>query len=133
MSHFLYQALLVAGGSAAGGLARWLLGLAAVALFGTGFPWGTLLINLTGCLFLGWLWAVLGGRVPPSGDDQRLLFAVGFCGAYTTFSTFSLEADALLKRGSGLLGWVYIAASVILGLLAVRLGIWLGQGPPPAA
>jgi CrcB protein len=126
---FLVKALLVAGGSAAGGLARWLLGQASAALFGEAFPWGTLIINLTGCLFLGWFGTLLFDGLVPHHEELKLLLAVGFCGAYTTFSTFEYEADTFLKKGDGTLGILYIAASVVLGLLAIRLGIILARQP----
>jgi CrcB protein len=129
MSRFLFQALLVAGGSAAGGLARWLVGMGAAHVLGTGFPWGTFLINLSGCLALGWLGTLLADRLLPASEEVRLLLAVGFCGAYTTFSTFEYEADSLFKKGDGTLATLYIGLSVVLGLLAVRLGVILARQP----
>jgi CrcB protein len=123
---------LVAFGSALGGLARWGLGLAVARLFGTAFPWGTFLINITGCLFLGWFATLLGDRLLPGigwldADDLRLMVAVGFTGAYTTFSTFEFEADGMLKEGDGFAGLTYIFGSVFLGLVAVRLGVLLAR------
>jgi CrcB protein len=129
MTQFLYHAFLVAAGSAVGGLARWLIGMAAAALFGTSFPWGTLIINLSGCLFLGWLGTLLADRVLPGADEVRLILAVGFCGAYTTFSTFEQEADQLFKDSDGTLGLLYLGASVFLGLMAIRLGVYLARHP----
>jgi CrcB protein len=127
MTRFFYHAFLVAAGSAAGGLTRWLVGMGAAALFGTSFPWGTLIINLSGCVFLGWLGTLLADRLLPGADEVRLLLAVGFCGAYTTFSTFEYEADKLFKDGDGTLGLLYLGASVFLGLLAIRLGVFLAR------
>jgi CrcB protein len=127
------QIILVALGSAAGGLARWGVAIGAGRLLGTAFPWGTFLINLTGCLFLGWFTTALSDRLFPSestwlrSDDLRLMIAVGFTGAYTTFSTFEYETDRLLRDGDGLLGMAYIFASVLLGLLALRCGIGLAR------
>src|SRR5262245_21170986 len=103
----------------------------AARLCGTAFPWGTFFINVLGSLFLGWFMTVLSERfVPGEGswlrpDDLRLLLAVGFTGAFTTFSTFEYEADELLRDGEGLKGTIYLLASVTVGLLAVRLGIAL--------
>ncbi len=99
---------------------------------GNGFPWGTLFINLSGSLFLGWFATVLTERLPNLGgrihpDDLRLTVAVGFTGAYTTFSTYELESQKLLADGKGLLAMTYLFGSVILGLLAVGLGVFLAR------
>ncbi len=129
----LMQIALVSVGSAAGGLARWGITLAASRWLGTAFPWGTLLINISGSLFLGWFSTLLAERLTFTenswlrADDLRLLVAVGFTGTFTTFSTFEFEAENLLRDGDGLLGTVYLFASVLLGLLAVRLGIRLAR------
>jgi CrcB protein len=129
----LVQIGLVALGSAAGGLARWGVSTGAARVLGTTFPWGTFLINTSGCLFLGWFITELSDRLLPSeglwlrADDLRLMVAVGFTGAYTTFSTFEYESDKLLRDGDGLLGTAYIFASVFLGLLALRCGILLAR------
>jgi CrcB protein len=101
--------------------------------FGTAFPWGTLFINITGSLFLGWFATVISERwVPTPGawlkaDDLRLLIAVGFTGAYTTFSTFEFESHNLFKDGGHLVGTTYMALSVFVGLLAVRVGVVLAK------
>ena len=126
----LTQIGLVAFGSALGGLLRWGVGLAAARWLGSGFPWGTFIINMTGCLFLGWFATLLGDRVLNNlawlnADDLRLMISIGFTGAYTTFSTFEYEANGLIKEGDGFLGLTYIFASVFVGLVAVRLGVYL--------
>ena len=126
------QILLVAVGSALGGLTRWGVGLAAGRYFGSAFPWGTFLINVSGSLFLGWFSTLLTDRVlPESGwlrpDDLRLMLAIGFTGAYTTFSTFEYESDKMLREGDGFLGTTYLFASVFLGLVAVRCGMLLAR------
>lgn len=129
----LCQIGLVAFGSAVGGLARWGVAAYAARLFGTALPWGTFFINISGSLFLGWFSAVLAERLPSGDtpwlrpDDLRLMIAVGFTGAYTTFSTFEYEAHGLLRDGDGLAGMTYLFASVFLGLLAVRGGILLAR------
>jgi CrcB protein len=129
----LTQIGLVAFGSALGGLARWGVTVGAARLLGTAFPWGTLFINLSGSLFLGWFLTALADRLPTGGDgwvrpdDLRLLVAVGFTGAYTTFSTFEYESHGLLRDGDGLAGLTYLFCSVFFGLLAVRLGMMLAR------
>lgn len=123
---------LVALGSAVGGLARWGVGLVAARWLGPGFPWGTLAINVSGSLFLGWFTTFLGDRLLQGvgwldADGLRLMIAVGFTGAYTTFSTFEYESYGLLRDGRGFEGSVYLAVSVFLGLAAVRIGVSLAR------
>ncbi len=129
----LVQIGLVAFGSALGGLLRWGVTVQSARWFGTGFPWGTFIINLSGSLFLGWFSTILTERLVLSEtswlrpDDLRLMIAVGFTGAYTTFSTFEYESHNLLRDGDGLAGMIYLFASVLLGLIAVRFGIVLAR------
>jgi CrcB protein len=126
------QIMLVAIGSALGGLARFGVAVWFDRRLGTAFPWATLFINLTGSLFLGWFMTVLQQRLVFTDEswvrpnDLRLLIAFGFTGAYTTFSTFEMETLILLNKGNWLAGAAYVALSVFLGLLAVRLGVFLG-------
>jgi fluoride exporter len=126
------QILLVSIGSALGGLTRWAITAGTARLLGTAFPWATLLINLSGSLFLGWFATIVSDRLPDARgwlrpEDLRLLVAVGFTGAYTTFSTFEYESHNLLKDGDGLAAASYMAASVFIGLLAVRIGVRLAR------
>ena len=128
----LVQIGLVAFGSALGGLARWGVGLAAARWFGTGFPVGTFVINISGCLFLGWFATLLEDRLLPGlagldANGLRLMIAVGFTGAYTTFSTFEYETHSLFRDDDRLLGLAYIGLSLFLGLLAVHLGVLLAK------
>jgi len=129
----LMQIGLVAAGSALGGLTRWGVSVGFARWLGTAFPWGTLVINVTGSLFLGWFTTVLAERLllAESGwvrrDDLQLLIAVGFTGAYTTFSTFEYETYRLLRDGEAVAGAAYMAVSVFLGLLAVRVGVGLAR------
>jgi CrcB protein len=105
-----------------GAYSRYRLGLAIAGRWGTTFPWGTALINVTGCLLLGFFgtWALT--RPVPLATEWRLLIAVGFLGAYTTFSTFGFETVQLLKNGQTQAAALYVLGSVGLGLLAVWLG-----------
>ncbi|MFO0878429.1 MAG: fluoride efflux transporter CrcB [Gemmataceae bacterium] len=124
---------LVGLGSGLGGLTRWVVHLGLSRWLGKSWPIGTLLINVTGCLFLGWFATVLTRRMMASEDhagleELRLLLAVGFAGGYTTFSTFGVETDSLLREGNSLGATLYVVLSVVLGLLAVRFGAWLAGG-----
>jgi len=134
VKELIQKIALVSVGSALGGLARWGVGVGAARALGTAFPWGTLFINLSGSLFLGWFSTVLSDRFISTGggwwsqpDNLKLMIAVGFTGAYTTFSTFEFESHKLISDGDGLAGATYIAGSVFLGLLAVRLGVRLAR------
>lgn len=125
----LLQIVLVALGSALGGLARWGVSLAAGRMLGSAFPWGTLFINLSGSLFLGWFMTVLETRLFGTvgwrwlrPDDLKLMVAIGFTGAYTTFSTFEYESFKMIDDRDYLAVAAYVAGSVFLGLVAVRIG-----------
>lgn len=128
MLNYLYVAL----GSAAGGVARWSIGNWVQRLGGglppAVFPVGTLVVNATGSFILGLL-AVLIAR-PGAGsraDVARLLLGVGFCGGYTTFSTFSLDTVALLESRGALVAGVNVVASVFAGLIGVAAGMLVGR------
>jgi CrcB protein len=115
-------ALLAGGG--AGVLARWLVSLAALRLLGGWLPWGTLAVNLTGCLLVGFFDAATAKR-GFGGPHGRMLLLTGFCGGFTTFSSLILELDSLLAaaplRGAG-----YVLLSVAAGLALFRTGAALG-------
>ncbi len=85
-----------------------------------GFPWATLTVNVIGSFVLALVvFLALGGRV---SQDVRLAVGTGFCGAFTTFSTFALETDALLTRGAFLEVALYVMGNLLLGFMAVLLG-----------
>ncbi len=105
---------------------RYWLGLWIVERFGPSFPIGTLTINTTGSFILGLFFALVSDRLPVD-PAVRLLIAVGFCGGYTTFSTYSYEALTLLAERAYLAAATYVIGSVVLGLLAVWLGAALGH------
>jgi CrcB protein len=111
----------VAIGSAAGGVSRYLLGGFIQRILSTSFPAGTLVINLTGSALLGFLlrYAL---DVPTMTPEIRALLGVGFCGGYTTFSTFSYETVALLEDGDWRRAGLYVALSVAGSLLATFAG-----------
>ena len=118
--------LYVALGSAIGGVSRYLLGGLVQRLLDTTFPAGTLLVNVTGSFLLG---AIIryALETPSLTPEVRGFLTVGFCGGYTTFSTFSYETMALLEDGEWARAGVYITASVILSLIATFLGLALAR------
>ncbi len=109
-----------------GANARYWLGGWAAEKFGTTFPYGTLIINLTGSLILGFFITLATDRfiVDPR---WRLLIAIGFLGAYTTFSTYTYESANLILTGQIWTGLLNLFGSSLLGLLAVTTGILLGR------
>ncbi len=119
--------LLIGVGGALGAIARYWLGGRAQALSGSlSFPYGTLTVNLLGCLLIGVLAAfVARGSLPA---EWQALLLVGLLGAFTTFSTFSLEALLLLQAARIGAAAAYVGGSALLGLLAV----WAGYGLPGA-
>ena len=118
--------LLVGLGGFLGANARYLVANWIGIRYGTSFPYGTLVINVSGSFVIG-LFLVLiieRFRVHP---NWRLFFSVGFLGAYTTFSTFSFESLALMKDGFWLLSLLNIVGSVVLGLMATLSGVMIAR------
>jgi len=118
--------LAIGGAGFLGAITRYIIATLSARLFGTSFPVGTLIINITGSLALGWILSVAGDKLIAS-EAMRLAVAVGFLGAYTTFSTFAFESDALIQDGQWLKSACYVAASVVLSLCAVRAGFSMGS------
>lgn len=117
---------LLAAGSVAGGLARYAAAGVVSAAAGATFPYGTLVVNLSGCLFVGLFDALAAERVL-LGPSGRLLLMTGFCGAYTTFSTLILETSRLLGDGEFGRAAANALGSLALGLVLFRFGQWLGR------
>ena len=115
--------LLVGTGSFVGGNARYILGRWVGGMIDASFPLGTFLVNVLGSFVLGFLAGLLATRALPHSDSLRLALGVGFCGGFTTFSTFEYENHALLEDGLWLTAAANVALSLFAGLLAVRLGI----------
>ncbi len=89
------------------------------------FPWATLSVNVAGSFVLSVIvFLVLEGRV---SQDMRIALGTGFCGAFTTYSTFALETDALIARGAWLEAGLYVMGNLVLGFAAVLLGRFVAQ------
>ena len=115
--------LLVGIGSFIGGNARFVLARWVGGIVEGRFPAGTFLINVSGSFVLGFLGAVLAQRAVANADALRLAVGVGFCGGFTTFSTFELETHALFEDGAWLTAFTNMFLSLFAGLVAVRLGV----------
>ncbi len=108
----------IALGGAAGSVVRALVALALPSRF----PWATLLINVAGSMLIGWLMARIGSAQPESATRLRALLVTGFCGGFTTFSTFSWQTLEQMLQGK----WGQAAANVLLSVGLCLLGAWLG-------
>ena len=109
-----------------GSVLRYGVGALSIKWFGLSFPWGTLFVNIIGCTLIG-----IFARVIPlpqyGGNELRLIFMSGLCGGFTTFSAFTLDAANLWMRGEMIASIAYIAASVVLSLFGVALGLTIGK------
>ena len=114
--------LYIAIGGATGAVLRYWVSNGAYALFGRGFPYGTLSVNIIGSLIMGILYVVLVERVHESAELRAALI-VGLLGAFTTFSTFSIDTINLIESGEQLKAGLNIVCSVVLCVL----GCWLGM------
>ena len=105
-------------GSGLGGMCRWAVSQVPC----TSWPAGTLIANVGGCFLLGWL-----SRMAPGSEMVRMLLMTGFCGGFTTFSTFCNEGLALMRGDHFVLAALYASASLFIGLLAVQAGTIMGK------
>ncbi|MFT5182680.1 MAG: CrcB protein [Alphaproteobacteria bacterium] len=116
--------LAIALGGAIGAVGRHYVSVAMTLLVGHGFPWGTLVVNIVGSFAMGALIETMALVWSPS-LEMRALLTVGVLGAFTTFSTFSLDVATIYERGTPLVLAVYVASSVALSILALFAGLRL--------
>ena len=126
----MFNAMLVGIGGVLGAWSRFYLGVFLAQRLGAAFPYGTLIINVTGCFVLGLVGTLAAERASLVTPEVRLLVGVGFCGAYTTFSTFGFETVALLRTGALAEAALYVVGSNALGLGAVYVGFLLARLAP---
>jgi CrcB protein len=115
---------MIALGGALGAIARYQFASMIQARIPAGFPWGTFIVNISGCLVMGIVTTLLTERLV-AHPNWRFLIPIGFIGAYTTFSTFELETFRAVNEGAWLTGGVNVVGSVLAGYLALWLGVVL--------
>mgnify|MGYP003574939867 FL=1 len=120
------QILLVGLGGAIGSIFRFLTSSLVARYALNGFPLGTFIANILGCFILGICVGVFG-KNPTENENLRLLFVTGFCGGYTTFSTFASENIQMLQQQNYMMLATYTLASLLVGFLAVAIGLNLGK------
>ena len=121
--------LLIGVGGAIGAILRYVIGAAAAQRFPARFPVGTLTINISACFIIGLVLEYLNRHAGLS-DAWRYLIAIGFIGAYSTFSTFEFEAWSDFTRGIFWSGVLYVIVSLVGGFIAVSLGATMGRSLP---
>lgn len=121
--------LAIAIGAAIGANLRYAVSVWALHRFGSAFPYGTLIVNILGCIAIGSILGLAAERLPLS-EPVRLLLVTGLLGGFTTFSSFGWEVYVLINLGNWLAVAAYIAASVIVGILGVFAGVALVRVVP---
>lgn len=122
----MIQSLYIGLGAAVGANLRYFISLWAAQRFGSTLPYGTLIVNISGSLLLGFLLTLFVERLSLS-TEVKLMLAVGFLGSYTTFSTFAVESYNLWQASLPWLALLNLLGHNLLGLLAVIIGIHLGH------
>lgn len=122
----MQKLLWIGAAGALGAVARYVIGGLVQRIGGTGFPWGTLVVNILGSFFFGIVWSLAEERLLISGET-RLIILTGFMGAFTTFSTFMFETSALLREAEWGIATLNLTGQNIAGLAFLFLGLALGR------
>lgn len=135
MEKLTHPAILVGIGGAVGSIGRYYIGRWLNLRAGHGIPWGTLTVNVIGSFLVTLLALFLLERARPELRAAYLIFGVGFCGGFTTFSAYEWETFQLIREGAWSLGLGYLFGSLAAGMLAVLAAVgvvrWLFGPPPP--
>jgi fluoride exporter len=115
----LQKYLLIALGGALGSLARYWVGTTIANRLGTKFPFGTFVINISACAIIGFSLTFMARRTELNAAALRFMLAIGFIGAYSTFSTYEWETLSTIRTGAYFLAGLYAIGSLVLGLVAV--------------
>jgi CrcB protein len=122
----LQKYLLIAIGGALGSIARYWVGSTIAGRMGIRFPYGTLIVNITACIVIGFSLTYMSRRADMN-PALRYLIPIGFIGAYSTFSTYEWETLTTLRSGAFFLAALYAGGSLVLGLIAVWGGSWIAE------
>jgi fluoride exporter len=119
--------ILVAIGGGLGALSRYGVTLLSVQMFGSRFPWGTLIVNLAGCFLIGLCFSLADRGLNIMNPSARLFFVTGFLGGLTTFSTFAMETVSALNTSTYSVALANVLFNNIIGGILVILGMWVGR------
>jgi fluoride exporter len=123
MNNTLKAVLIVFAGSGIGGVVRYGIQIWLLKIYPSVFPLGTFIVNIAGCFLIGLFYAI-SEKTNALTPEWRIALTTGFCGGFTTFSTFANENVSLLKTGNYLLLSLYIIGSVVMGIAGVLAGIY---------
>ena len=123
---FVQQLVLLAVAGGLGALARYGLAGAASRVYGTGFPWGTFIVNAIGCFLFGVIWSLAEERLLLDAGSRAVILT-GFMGAFTTFSTFIFETGELIRADQWLLAIGNLGGQMVVGLVFLFIGIGVGR------
>ncbi|GCL59443.1 fluoride efflux transporter CrcB [Microcystis aeruginosa] len=120
--------LSVAIGAIFGALSRFYIAKLIESIFGQEWQvFGTFFINISGCLIIGYIFTIVRENIRIISPELGLMLATGFCGSYTTFSTYSLEVNKFLEQGNLTFGLIYWMGSVLGGMIALKIGVILAR------
>lgn len=122
----ILNVLAISAGAVPGALSRYYITEWSKRVIGTKFPYGTFIINITGCLIIGFFITLIS-EIQNFPLEVRLLVVTGFLGAYTTFSTYGFDTLTMWRRGNLLATMFYWAGSVIFGIIGVSIGVFIAH------